>query len=213
MHLDNCDFCVEFSGREQSKLRCIYPPSLPPRLIFRDGGFNVFPCLGAIEFGHLLISTVRHYTSFSQVPEADREAFGSTVERVVRGLTHHFGRPPTLFEHGDPTGLCEVQGPCISHAHLHVAPSGQPILDRLWRERMHLASAPLVGPAPTVDQPYLMCTDGRQVAHYFSAQGTPRQYLRQVYAEALNRPDDWNWAVTADVSMTSEQASALRRLI
>jgi diadenosine tetraphosphate (Ap4A) HIT family hydrolase len=206
-----CDFCVEFKKADAAGAEdLIYPRSLPTRLLLGNQAVNVFPCLGSIELGHLLIASVGHYTSFLQLPPADYKSYGEAVRAVQHALRTRFARTPTYFEHGDPTGVCELQGPCVSHAHLHVAPSGQAMLTRLHSTQRYLRSVPLLTPNADIREPYLMCTDEHLTAHYFSAADTPRQYLRQLYAESVGNPDGWNWAVVLDVSKTSAEAELLR---
>ena len=209
---NTCDFCDEFSEDTLARQRCLYPETMKPRLIFSRGNFNVFPCLGSLEFGHLLIATTYHATAFTSVPSEDSSDLDKVVAVIVKKFKQELSLTPAFFEHGDPTGLCELQGPCVSHAHLHVAPNGQQILAKLRKSRIHTASSKLSNRTTAVEEPYLMCTDQEQIAHYFSAEGTPRQYLRQLYSESLSRPDDWNWAANVDFERTAEEASNLRRL-
>lgn len=213
MKTNACDFCVEFSDNSESRMECLYPASLGSRLLFRRGKINVFPCLGSIEFGHILIATTYHCTAFTSIKEDDYGQYTEVVESLTTLMHKELGVKPTFFEHGDPDGVCELQGPCISHAHIHVAPNGGSILERLLSDRPYLGSVPLSRPQITLDEPYLMCTDRKQTAHYFSAQGTPRQYLRQLYSEALANPDGWNWAANIDFNATALEATSLRRML
>lgn len=208
--LDFCDFCVEFVPDSPRSADLLYPRSLPSRLLFSTAYFNVFPCLGSIERGHLLIASAHHCTSTVQVPGAGHDDYPLVVTRVVEAVRRRFNKTPAFFEHGDPTGLCELQGPCVAHAHVHVAPSGQGILSKLKAAHRLLASAPLTDLSVEVREPYLMCSDENLVAHYFADEGTPRQYLRQLYAECLGAPDAWNWAASFDLDQTSCEAQILR---
>ena len=209
---ENCDFCDEFPGNTPARKRCLYPDTRGSRIVFSTEKFNVFPCLGSLEFGHLLIATNFHTTAFTSVPPEDLSNLERVLATIVKAYRQELGLTPTFFEHGDPTGQCELQGPCISHAHLHVAPNGQEILEILKRDQIHLTSSRLCSNKVSLEEPYLMCTDQEQTAHYFSAAGTPRQYLRQLYSESLGKPYGWNWAANIDFEITAEEASSLRQL-
>lgn len=213
MNEEICDFCDELKGGKQHLIASLFPQHQDSRIVLRRGNLFAIPCLGSIEFGHALIVPDYHIQSFLSLNPEDHDDFRQVVVTFCRAYFSYFGKQPTFFEHGDPNGLCESQGPCISHAHIHVAPNGDGMLSRIFPERQLLKSQHLTDGGLEIDRPYLMCTQADLNAQYFDATGTPRQYLRRIYSENIGRLDAWNWAANIDLETTFRDAIRLRKLL
>lgn len=184
----DCLFCFE------------RPPNrhLGNRVLHSTESFLVYPGLGQLVEGYLLIVTRDHHTSMGEMPP---ERFGELValkEEVRRVLSKRY-RNPIFLEHGgtsiEPEDRC---GSCIDHAHLHAFPVEVDLLPRISRD--------LEAKPETI-------THMSDLRHYFESRTgylfyeskggemyvfRPRkmlqgQYLRRILSEELKMPDKWNW--------------------
>lgn len=115
-YMGSCCFCLEFEegfpfgGNEWKN-----------RIVLETDTYVVFPPLGPLLKGHVLIAPKEHYVSLLQVWETHFEEF-LDVELVVKeALKKNYGCEMVSFEHG----LCStvVNKPeCIQHAHMHIIP-------------------------------------------------------------------------------------------
>lgn len=118
----NCDFCDERQG-----LKTIYHKIYGPRdrTVYETRSFSVFPCMGQLRAGHLLISSKAHKNAIGMLDaDAIRELEGLVAE--IAGLFRDvYQKDLFCFEHGvlDDQG---ANGGCgIYHMHLHLIPAGR----------------------------------------------------------------------------------------
>jgi diadenosine tetraphosphate (Ap4A) HIT family hydrolase len=122
------DFCAEFrTGEENLYSELLMEvgklPRDHPRIVAQSGDLVVFPSLGELEDGHLLISPRYHVTSMLHLTAADREELVKEMHRIRETYRGAHGHYPIFFEHGNPTRQQEGFANCIEHAHLHALPS------------------------------------------------------------------------------------------
>ena len=103
--LENCSFCVDSSDSKNEVVR---------RTIVETENFRVFPTLGQIVEGYLLIAPKEHYPCIGAMPDEQIEEFINLKENVGRKLQATYG-PSIFFEHG-------VIGQTVLHAHMHAIP-------------------------------------------------------------------------------------------
>jgi diadenosine tetraphosphate (Ap4A) HIT family hydrolase len=188
-----CDFCNEFAGGTTNAFYARYAGTPPDRILLATENFRVFPSIGQLVEGHLLIAPVSHYTALDEMPKIrSSELIG--IWRHVRSQLSELYSPCVCFEHGARGPL---NGGCgIYHAHLHVAPlNGHPNpidalkatfpytqltgLNEIWNHSVRLPS-------------YLLYQDLDATLYLFDAGTLPSQYMRKLLADALQE-QNWNW--------------------
>ncbi|MBU1540648.1 MAG: HIT domain-containing protein [Alphaproteobacteria bacterium] len=209
---EDCDFCVEWSGGLSDLFSKSSGASPEARLIAEYGPLKVFPCLGEIVRGHLLIAPTYHTTSMFRLAAGDDHHLVLAIEEVRRVFSTHFGGAPVFFEHGDPTGSVPVYGQCVSHAHIHVMPRAVNMRPGL-EEFRHLFSDSLLSPKQQPETPYLLFIDENLERHFFSAQEAPRQFLRTLYSSLVGKPERAEWFRNIDTDVTMARAAEYRRIL
>jgi len=103
--LEDCTFCnAKLGDRSQ-----IYE-----RTIIETPNFRVFPTLGQIAEGYLLIVPKEHYACVGSMPEPVLDEMIELKDEVDKRLTGAYQKP-IYFEHG-------VIGQTVLHAHMHAVP-------------------------------------------------------------------------------------------
>lgn len=213
MIVEDCEFCQEFSSGRGLFQKSLGQPH-QTRIILQIGNLLVFPTLGAIVPGHLLVSPAYHVTSMLSLVDSDRAALKQIRERVDRCMVSDAGQHPVFFEHGDPTGEHSSYGQCISHAHVHILPVFVDMLPRLLAERKLIAVADSPNSDITIPDPYLSYSVGASSpTYYFSAIEAPRQYLRALYSELVGKPGAEHWYANVRAQETLSTAERYRSLL
>ncbi len=193
----SCDFCGQIAGdSNHNRLLPLLGTnwSRQPLLAARERAVTM-PSVGALVEGHVLVCPCEHARS---VAAADDAAVGD-VEVLAAETRWRLEQRTTLpvhgFEHGSGDNGLRVA--CsIEHAHLHLLPADVEIRPRL---RQLCEWQPI---EPGIE-PLRAAADGREYLLYEAPDGErwlsptevgfPSQLLRQVFAAALGREDEWNW--------------------
>jgi diadenosine tetraphosphate (Ap4A) HIT family hydrolase len=114
-----CDFCNEFAGGENNAFYARYHEAPRSRVVLATENFKVFPSIGQLFEGYLLIAPISHFTALDEMP-VDLVAELADIQRQVGTALSGIYGPCVCFEHGARGPL---NGGCgIYHAHLHTAP-------------------------------------------------------------------------------------------
>lgn len=185
---DFCPFCKEFeTGKKEIKDK--KGKIELKRIIYSTENFVVFPSLGQIVEGYLLISPKKHYISLAQMPNSFYDELTNLQEKVKEILTKNYSKP-IFFEHG-PFSRKEKAGCCIEHAHLHAVPTNVSILEEVV-EHFPAKIIKSFSELPS-NSSYLFLEENNE--KYFCSINTvlPPQYLRQILAVKLGVPEKWDW--------------------
>jgi diadenosine tetraphosphate (Ap4A) HIT family hydrolase len=205
-----CDFCSELNEGSGDRFSDALNGRCESRLVLRMSDLCVFPSLGEIVPGHLLIVPSYHVTAFTSIAPKDKAVLAQLIPLINRTFRFQHGEEPIFFEHGDPSGLDVFNGQCISHAHIHVLPHNVDMLAAVKRERRFLASAKINAPSVPVAEPYVALIESDLTAHFFSSVNAPRQYLRALYSRLVGEPGGENWFERTDVETTLRHAARYR---
>lgn len=118
----NCDYCNERNG-----IRTVYHEIYGDRdrVVYESERFVVFPCMGQLREGHLLIVSKAHINAIGLLDaDAVRELEGLIAE-VGRFFKAVYRRELLCFEHGVLGDTGENGGCGIYHMHLHLLPMDQ----------------------------------------------------------------------------------------
>jgi diadenosine tetraphosphate (Ap4A) HIT family hydrolase len=191
--IHDCDFCDEFSGGSSNAFRARYGQSVQDRVILATESFRVFPSIGQLVEGYLLIAPVAHYRALDEMPTQVFDQLSTVRESVRAAMSKTYG-PSLSFEHGarEP-----VNGGCgVYHAHLHVVPFPtlrDPVAE--LKNRFPCKLLPQLKDIATVTHgtsPYLLYEDLESNSYAFFVGNLSSQYMRRLLAEILGQ-SDWDW--------------------
>jgi diadenosine tetraphosphate (Ap4A) HIT family hydrolase len=204
-----CDFCDELSGGTNNAFASTYSPGVACRSVLLTSSFRVFPTLGQIAEGHLLIVPSAHHGALGDLPLDPINELEYVVARVREALAATYGTRCVFFEHGtrgDRAGGCGVY-----HAHLHAVPMRErqdPIDDLKAAHGLSEISdcRDLKRIDPRRSYLYYEATDLKR--YIACVDYLPSQYMRKIVSEAIGR-SIWDWRLTG---REREFESALARL-
>lgn len=204
-----CEFCEEFAGGSMNAFYARYKETLRSRVLLSSENFRVFPSLGQLLEGHLLIAPLVHYTALAEMPIDLVSEFLHTWRHVRTVVSQVYG-PCICFEHGARGPL---NGGCgIYHAHLHATPLtgvADPV-DTLKQRFPYVQLGQLnqISDLCTDLPCYLLYQDSKERIYLFNTGPLPSQYMRKLLADALG-VQDWDWRSTA---RDEKLLTAMRRL-
>lgn len=162
-------------------------------VVAESQNFFVFPSLGQLVEGYLLICSQEHFLGLSQIHEEHFQELENVKESVRQLLSREY-REPIFFEHGCIEETKKA-GCCVAHAHLHAIPLETDILpyiqknfhgrkiNSLYELRQQKGS---LG--------YFYYENQRKEQYIFELnERVPSQYLRQVIAAQVGVPENWDW--------------------
>ncbi|MFH1637696.1 MAG: hypothetical protein ABIB71_04710 [Candidatus Woesearchaeota archaeon] len=187
--MSQCPYCKEFKKgffefQDQTYRR---------HILCEKGNFVVFPSLGQIVEGYLLIASKKHYNGMGEVPKSLYPELESVCKKVREVLSNTYGSP-LFFEHGST--LEKKGGCCITHAHIHAVPVQIDILEDLTEnfDYRKMDSFEELQKEFKKGNPYLFYESNSKERYLFEVNETiPSQYIRQIIAEKINKPERWDW--------------------
>ncbi len=199
--MSKCEFCLEFSGSQSNEISFFHSlfPHLRDRILFETSNFVVFPGLGQIVEGYLLIITKNHFPSMADLPQSIYSELSWVIDRTSEILKCEYGSDCIQFEHGASTYI-QGGGCCIEHAHLHIAPldvdvSPYIVHRKTYECQNYPESARYL---LRLGKPYLYVNLPREndsESFLMDATDLPSQYMRQVIAKAKGKEDEWDWNI------------------
>ena len=188
----NCEFCLEQTRQSVSAFFARYREMLPDRTILCSEHCRVFPSLGQISEGHILITPLQHYTAIADMPfEMITEL--ENIRKMLRTALEQIYGQCVFFEHGTRTN--ESGGCGIYHAHMHAVPiASNSVYETLVQKFavQEIDSFSMVSTAITSDSSYLFFEDADARKFVMAANHLPSQFMRKVLANATGK-GDWDW--------------------
>jgi diadenosine tetraphosphate (Ap4A) HIT family hydrolase len=184
---DECELCEEFATRI-----CPALSRSQSRFLYESSEFLVFPSLGSLAEGHLLLCPRVHVPSCAGLDDHQLRKLQKLLSTVTRIVGHHYAAP-VVFEHGMATCWRRAGG-CIDHAHLHVVPGPINLLSVL-KEHFQTEGLPRwLDLGSWKDRPYLLVQSPDGPAQVCEAPDyLPSQFLRRHAANELGIPELWDW--------------------
>ncbi|MEY8849697.1 HIT family protein [Psychroserpens sp. XS_ASV72] len=206
---NKCYICGQIEGKQENDLISINLGEVEyiRRIIAENKLFALIPSLGALNRGHSLICPKFHYRSIAEIPDVQFHEYEEFVNHVSLVLKNLYKKPIHFFEHGSNPNSDEIN--CtVDHAHLHVIPADVKIDFNLlnnvykWEKvNSHEDFKELVK-----DKEYLYYRSPNDELYFSVAQSHKfeSQYMRKVFANLLDRSDDWNWRDNPNVDFCSD---------
>jgi diadenosine tetraphosphate (Ap4A) HIT family hydrolase len=188
----DCDFCDEFCGGHHNAFDLRYGGSIPHRAVATGNNFRVFPSLGQLVEGHLLIVPFRHIRALGDLPN-DEIAELESITQLVKSTLHALYGQCIFFEHGIRS---EGSGGCgIDHAHMHAVPVRADNVLRVLRQEFHgrsIQSLADISSSLAKRSSYLFFEDASSKRYVFPTEKLPSQYMRKLVAASIGKTD-WDW--------------------
>ena len=190
-----CDFCMEQEHRPENEYAMRYKEKLPDRSVLLTEKFRVFPSLGQISEGHVLITPLEHYTAMADLPTAMMVELESICRNVRKALVQAY-KQCVFFEHG--TRSTESGGCGIYHAHMHAVPIKADLVRETLQQRFTLMTIDSLSKLPTAvpaDRSYLFFEDINAKPFVAVADYLPSQYMRKLLSDSIGK-SNWDWRET-----------------
>ncbi len=208
--MDNrCRFCKVFAFR----------PTVPnegvqsfEKILFQSKNFAVFPSLGALIEGWLLIVPKDHALCLGALSHELHSELDELRRQVSRALKECYG-PVTVFEHG-PACPNHLVGCGVDHAHLHVLPTQINLIEGVkeifpepleWKSVVSIQETAFYYEAGL---PYLYVEQSPGQGYVTTHPNLQSQMFRKVIARHVGRPERFNWREfpeTANIRSTVER--------
>jgi ATP adenylyltransferase len=192
-----CRFCPEIHDLGNDEFHRLVTPHIESRIVRATSEFVVFPALGALAPGHLLIVPRLHCLAIGQLPSAFFPELESLMLETTRVLEQTYGSSCIVFEHG---AVSSRAGCCVDHAHLHVVPADIDVRERLqamYKEVVISQLEELAGFAERqLSYLFIQLPSGQRFA--YEAPLVVSQLLRRLVADAIGVPERWDWAANLE---------------
>ncbi len=193
-----CEFCMQIAGqREHNALLSLVGSAWAERPVLAERqGAVVMPSIGALATGHVLLCPKEHARSVASVDQGPAVDIEELATEWRRRLAIATGLPIHAFEHGSSSVEGGRVACSVEHAHLHLVPAAVEIRPRLrelldWT-RLEIGTSALRDTADGREYLFYEAPDGERMLATTES-GFDSQLLRIVLAEALGRPESWNW--------------------
>jgi diadenosine tetraphosphate (Ap4A) HIT family hydrolase len=192
----SCTICAELFGKKENNLCYLVMGSLFNRIIKETENFVVFPSIGQIVEGYLLVIPKQHYLCMGALPDRLFNELENIVDECERALLEVYSSKSILFEHGAVgTTLEKRAGCCTDHAHLHIVPGEVELLDEIKKNYtpQRIYSFKDLKEKWVKNIPYLFYRNTKKEMFVFDVPPVISQYFRQILAKKLNKIDRWDW--------------------
>lgn len=198
-----CDYCDERDG-----IQTIYHEIYGSRnrIVHKTEHFSVFPCLGQLREGHLLIASNKHVNAVGMLNRNEIDELERLIFRISGYFRKEYGTDTLCFEHGVLSEEGSNGGCGIYHMHIHLLPADQDEFFKVRNSVRRDSGNKIIGTEKLSDTGFciaesrtyilLMRIYGKQekesyivtnVHNYFES-----QYMRKVVGKVFGRKD-WDW--------------------
>lgn len=195
--MNQCPYCDEFEkGFFETQNQ-----NYGNRILFESDNFVVFPSLGQIVEGYLLIASKKHYIGMGQIPKELYTELDSVCQKVRQVLLDTYGTP-LFFEHGS-TSERKKGGCCITHAHIHAIPVQIDVLPELAKHFKYKKIKTFNSLKEQFDKgvSYFFYESNSAERYLFEVPDiVPSQYIRQIISTKIGKPERWDWRTCFGIS-------------
>lgn len=214
---NGCEFCLQIERHY----------TLRNRIIYQSRNFTIWPSLGPVADGHILIMPNTHRTAFLEFNPGELIEFSELLEIYLQKY-HRLGLSILIGEHGNqpmPNTMQEEQAnvfapACVAHAHIHLI--ALPMnFDKLLEIYLSELGKPsfeasnieeLVG-KPATSREYVLASDGNnRWLLWANVPTVESQLVRRVASTAIGAPERFNWREYPSLDNVERIASELAAL-
>jgi len=166
------------------------------RVLFETSNFIVFPTIGALVEGWVMLIPKRHHLCVGALSDsllAELEALRDFVSMII---DQHYG-PVAIFEHGPASPRKQV-GCGVDHAHLHVVPTHADLISIVQGMSFEPLKFQAVEDLQTTSVfyrnglPYLYIEQPVGEAYMATHPSLQSQLFRRAIASSLGSPDRYD---------------------
>lgn len=205
--MDTCRFCVRFRSFVSNQ-------SVDPwdKILFESKNFAVFPSLGALIEGWLLLVPKHHVLCLGALTRELHVELDRLRNEVSFTLGASYGAVK-FFEHG-PARPNQLVGCGVDHAHLHMVPTQISLMEgakAVFPEPLKWEPASNLQETASLYQaglPYLYVEEAPGNGYVTTHPRLPSQMFRKVIAGGIGRSEQYDWRQfrgTANILATVEQ--------
>lgn len=193
----SCEFCIEIDKPSESYFYKLFSSKgIQSRVLLEDSRFIAIPGLGSLTDGYVLLLPKQHSISLAYLTPDFLNEMDDLKSRILDFMKRFYPRI-FCFEHGAASNTCRA-GACVDHAHLHICPCTTDIegeIDSSF-EKVSLNTMSELKQFSEKNTPYIFFEnqDGKKWAYLLPSR-VESQYMRRIWAKALGKQDDWDWAV------------------
>ena len=194
---DDCVFCNSKSTTfgNTPEFERIVENKIKSRLLFETENFAVFPTVGQIVEGYLLIMPKTHVTSIASLDDHLLEEL-EYVYKEVRSILKNNYSEPIFFEHGVCRSEYKFNGCCVDHAHIHAVPASVNVSNELKKEYKYTKINKISELGKYArNENYLYVNDISGNHFIFEANEIRSQHIRYLVSEILNTPNKGDWTL------------------
>jgi hypothetical protein len=187
----DCSYC-----RYIQCLQIGLPVDLWNTPLARSQNFHLVPTLGMLIPGWCLITANTHQSRFLETPYQNQFELIDFVSRARTKVATKFG-DNFIFEHGPATSQQSGSGSCIDHAHFHIIPCFPAYEDLILAASnfVRIEGMFLLNRENLVGKNYLYFENHASEKYISFVENVKNQFIRRIVADALNRSDQFDWAV------------------
>lgn len=191
-----CDFCNELNGEDNLYWKVAKKYDLPKnRMICESKRWVIWPTIGAIVPGYVLIVSKRHRLSMMDCDNEEIVELEYLLKKTKRVLESIYHFPCIMFEHGGGYGISNKPS-CIDHCHLHVLPIKEDIYNNVDTKKFKVIEFESLNEFCKIkkqDCSYLLYQNHKGQFYIMYANTYISQYFRQLIALSEGLSEKWNW--------------------
>lgn len=209
---DDSQLCHELAGeRSGVAFYEVYANNPQTRIVSESPNFALLADISPLVEGHTLLVPRDHYISFGGVPRPLWPELQDFTDMCIDLLSTKYSAP-TVLEHGSSRSM--ANSPCISHAHWHVVPGAERIIEVFEADGLRgqkLSSWTELEACSARDLPYIYYRFQDQHYAYIKQLSKRHQYLRIAMAEIFGIPEpEWDWALSLRPELLRRTVQRLR---
>jgi diadenosine tetraphosphate (Ap4A) HIT family hydrolase len=160
--------------------------------------FHIFPALGCLAVGYVMVVSKRHVNSMCHLTDVEKRDLETLLEKYRDILKKIYGLYPIVFEHGSSSAETDNSASTIRHAHMHVVPvklrEQNDMLEFLELNKLTNYSEFYES---VHDNPYLFFMDNEHNIYLHNitdiAPRKPSQLIRRWVAKEVGHAERWDW--------------------
>lgn len=185
-----CLFCLISRNKK-------WPIEIEDTVIDESKNFILKPALGEFIEGYALIITKEHLDSISFLPPNLFEELRLFKKHVKHNISLLYGSTVIVFEHGivNPSNYA---GCCIDHAHLHILPFNDSILQTLENKFLYeiIHDISELSQNVLMKQSYIYYESTKDKFYSFKIEKPiVGQFVRRLICRSIGSPDIYDWAI------------------
>lgn len=193
-HSETCSYCAEMSNNKDSSYflsEISDQVKIKSRYLFESETFKIFPSLGALVAGHILIVPKIHITAMSYLNAKQIIELKGVIDEIGGVLRSIYKSNVIAMEHGviDENKSSSM---CVSHAHLHMLPINIDLVGAIKQDVWSVDLANFII-KNYFDKDYILFSN--DLMNYYAGNHgeLPSQFLRKVVFEVGELEGSWNW--------------------